>query len=71
MSDAFECITDVNVPKNGNHSSYFPVNVDKFSLGKRTRVAASDWSDTVAGDTVPRRENPGGLSNSRIFDDTA
>jgi len=55
LREMFVCITDVNVSKNGNHSSYFPENVGKFNLGKRTREATFEWSKMVAGETAAAR----------------
>jgi len=41
-SEVLEWITELNVSKNGNHSSYLPENVGKFSLGNRMCVLLSD-----------------------------
>jgi len=50
-----EWITELNVLKNGNHSSYLPENVGKFNLGNRMCVLRSE-SRTLEGDDERKNE---------------
>ena len=67
-----EWITELNVSKNGNHSSYLPDNVDKFNLGNRMCVLRSE-SRTLEGDgeKMDVRNVGEGKMNSRILADNA
>ena len=71
-SEVLEWITELNVLKDGNYSSYLPENVDKFSLGSRMCVLLSE-SRTLEkdGEKMDIRNVGEGEMSSRILPDNA
>ena len=66
-----EWITELNVSKNGNHSSYLPENVGKFNLGNRTCALQSELRTLEENGEKMDVRNVGEGESSRILADNA